>query len=302
MDVAVLYVTGWCRSGSTVLGNVLAEIPGVFHVGELRYLWQNGVLGTGSNRRCGCGDELVVCPLWGKVLETVRPAGHTLAQHAAEVVGWQRTCRTRHTRHTLRRPPRNGWPGTLAATYRAIAAETGARIIVDSSKYASDAALGTHLDGIRSTSVHLVRDPRAVAHSWLRPKEYTGRRGAAGSTWYWLGFNRAAEAVTRARPQAAMLLRYEDLVRAPREALARVLALIGRDATENPVGADGRVELGGNHTVTGNPNRFQRGRITLAEDRRWHTGLSRPRRALTTLLALPQLGRYGYPLRPARKP
>jgi len=35
MPVAVLYVTGWCRSGSTVLGNILAEVPGVFHAGEL---------------------------------------------------------------------------------------------------------------------------------------------------------------------------------------------------------------------------------------------------------------------------
>ena len=51
-DLTVLYVSGWCRSGSTVLGNVLAEVPGFFHAGELRYLWLNGVLGSGSNRRC----------------------------------------------------------------------------------------------------------------------------------------------------------------------------------------------------------------------------------------------------------
>src|SRR5215469_4434902 len=86
MSVAVLYVTGWCRSGSTVLGNVLAEVPGIFHAGELRFLWQNGVLGTGSNRRCGCGAELLDCPLWSRVLEAGRPASRTLAGHAADVV------------------------------------------------------------------------------------------------------------------------------------------------------------------------------------------------------------------------
>ena len=86
MAVAVLYVTGWCRSGSTVLGNILAEVPGVFHAGELRFLWQNGVLGTGSNRRCGCGADLLACAFWSRVLQAGTPAARPLAGHAADVV------------------------------------------------------------------------------------------------------------------------------------------------------------------------------------------------------------------------
>ena len=53
------------------------------------------------------------------------------------------------------------WPATLAATYRAIAARTGARVIVDSSKFASDAALLPRT-GITPAYVHLIRDPRAA--------------------------------------------------------------------------------------------------------------------------------------------
>jgi len=294
MTLTVLCVIGWCRSGSTVLGNVLAEVPGVFHAGELRYLWQNGVLGTGSNRRCGCGAELAACPLWAAVLEAGRPAGRPLVEHATDVVGWQTGCRTRHTRRVLRRSPDNGWPATLAATYRAISARTGAEVIVDSSKYAADAALLTHLDGIRPAFVHLVRDPRGVALSWLHPKDYTGRRGPLNSTWYWLGFNRAAEAVSAARPDAAQRIRYEDLSADPRGSVGRMLDLLGLPAEVNPVAADGSVELGPNHTVTGNPNRFSQGRIRLSEDRRWHAGLPRGARLATTLLAMPQLARYGY--------
>lgn len=270
----------------------------MFHAGELRFLWQNGVLGTGSNRRCGCGAELVACPLWSAVLERVRPGGRTLEEHAREVVGWQASCRTRHTGRVLRRPPGNGWPATLHATYRAIAAETGAGVIVDSSKYASDAALLTHLEDIRGYQAHLVRDPRGVALSWLRPKDYTGRRGPLNSTWYWLGFNLAAERVAAARPEASLRIRYEDLTGAPRETVGRVLALLGLPAERNPVGADGTVSLGPNHTVTGNPNRFERGSTTLTEDRRWHTGLGRGARLVTTLLATTQLTRYGYSRRP----
>lgn len=310
MSLTVLYITGWCRSGSTVLGNVLAEVPGVVHVGELRFLWLNGVCGQGSNSQCGCGLPLTGCPLWAKVLEEVRPADRMLTEHARDVVSWQAACRTRHTWTVLRRLPANPWPDTLAATYRAIAAQTGARVIVDSSKFASDAALLPHT-GITPAYVHLIRDPRAVAWSWLQPKRYTGRRGAIDSTWHWTGFNLAAEAVGRAHPHASLTMRYEDLTRSPRAAVSAVLDLIGPSlgpgigpgigqSVANPVGADGTVELGGNHTVTGNPNRFERGRTAITEDLRWPGRLSLRDRTLTTALALPLMRRYGYARRPFR--
>jgi hypothetical protein len=323
VSLTVLYITGWCRSGSTMLGNVLAEVPGIVHVGELRFLWLNGVLKRGSNSRCGCGRDLMECPLWGDVLDAVqRTDSETDSQTAyrsvsqtdfrsafrtfrragrtrpADVADWQAACRTRHTWRTLRRPPRNGWPATLRAAYHAIAEITGARVVVDSSKYASDAALLTHLDGIRPAYVHLVRDPRAVACSWLRPKDYTGRRSALGSTLYWTGFNLAAEAVARARREESIRLRYEDLVREPRAAVDRILRHLGSPGP-NPVAGDGTVELGGNHTVTGNPNRFARGRVAIEEDRRWHTGLAARHRLGATVLALPLLPRYGYSPRTA---
>lgn len=290
----VLYVTGWCRNGSTLLGNLLGEVDGVFHAGELRFLWLNGVLGEGSNRRCGCGEDLVRCPLWAGVLSDVQPPGRALERHAHDIVGWQASCRTRHTGRVLRHPPHNGWPGALAATYRSIAARTGSSVVVDTSKFASDAALLRHLEGISPVCLHLVRDPRGAALSWLRPKDYTGRRGVVDSTWHWLGFNLAGEAVRRTAEGGGLHLRYEDLVADPAGALAPIMARIGRGGSPPPVGADGTAELGPNHTVTGNPDRFRRGPVPIREDRRARGELAPAQWAATTLLASPLLGRYGY--------
>lgn len=276
-----------------MLGNVLAEVPGVVHVGELRFLWLNGVLGTGSNSTCGCGLNHRECPFWSEVLADVRPPGRSLERHAADVVAWQGAYRTRHTWRVLRDPSRNGWPDTLAAAYHAIARVSGAQVIVDSSKFASDAALLSRLPGIEGRYVHLIRDPRAVAWSWLRPKAYTGHRSTLNSTLHWTGFNLAAEAVGRAHRADSLHMRYEALVRDPRAAVDAILRLLGHEGP-NPVAADGTVELGGNHTVTGNPNRFARGRTAIEEDRRWHAALPRSQRSAATLLALPLLHRYGY--------
>jgi hypothetical protein len=39
--VKVLSINGWCRNGSTIIGNLLNEVDGFFHVGELHFLWKN---------------------------------------------------------------------------------------------------------------------------------------------------------------------------------------------------------------------------------------------------------------------
>ena len=41
--VRVLYVAGAGRSGSTVLANLLGEVPGFVSVGEVRFLWERGL-------------------------------------------------------------------------------------------------------------------------------------------------------------------------------------------------------------------------------------------------------------------
>ena len=62
----VVYVGGTGRSGSTVLANVLGEVPGLVSVGEVRFLWERGIL---QDRLCGCGDHFSDCPFWSKVLD-----------------------------------------------------------------------------------------------------------------------------------------------------------------------------------------------------------------------------------------
>ena len=71
----VLYIAGTGRSGSTVLAAILGEVEGVFAAGEVRYLWQRGLV---EGRLCGCGVPVAECPLWSAVLATVEASGSTL--------------------------------------------------------------------------------------------------------------------------------------------------------------------------------------------------------------------------------
>jgi hypothetical protein len=298
VTVRVLYLTGWLRTGSTLLGNVLGELPGVAHAGELHYLWRNGVLRTGTNSLCGCGRDLRDCALWARAIGEV-------AAPARQVAAWQDgLLRTRHTRARLaeargRAAPADGVGPVLdvmAALYGAVAGHGGGRrLVVDGSKYPAEAAALLGRRDLDVRVLHVVRDPRATAFSYRRAKGYIDPRGPAESSAYWLAFNLASDLVGAAAAGRYLRIRHEDLAARPRDVVAEVMRFAGLDG-EPPVDAAGRVRLGGNHTVTGNPDRLSRGTVTIRTDERWRAELPAPAAAVATAVAMPLLRRYGYPL------
>ncbi|MBB2915376.1 hypothetical protein FHS43_006696 [Streptosporangium becharense] len=296
--LTILCVTGWCRSGSTIIGNVLNEIPGFFHVGELHFLWKNGA-GRGANSLCGCGSPLTGCPVWSKILPVGRPPGMSAEDHADLVVRRQLACvRTRHTWRVLRRGLHGDdireHAALMTRTYHAVAELTGSRVIVDTTKIPGEAALLPHLEGVRPYYVHLVRDPRAVAQSWSRPKDYCYVMPSRTSTAYWHGFNLASQAITRRHPERSLFLRYEEFIADPAGTIDTLLRLCGADPAANPM-RDRTVELRTNHTVTGNPDRFSTGTTVIRDrDDSWRTELPLPAKLAATTLSWPLSWRYGY--------
>jgi hypothetical protein len=289
----VLCITGWCRNGSTIIGNILNEIPGFFHAGEIAFLWKNSA-GKGANNLCGCGTPLTECPVWQPIL----PPGPALGEFADAVIARQRACvRTRFTWRVLARKPNEALrehAELMAGTYHTIARRTGAEVIVDTTKIPGEAALLPLLDGVTPYFVHLVRDPRAVAASWREPKQYIWAMPSWKSTAYWVGFNLACEAITRRYPDSSLFLRHEDFIADPAGTVDLLLKLCDADPSANPL--QGReIELHTNHTVTGNPDRFRTGWTTVRDrDDAWRTGLGRRAKLAATALSLPLSKRYGY--------
>jgi sulfotransferase family protein len=294
----IICILGWCRNGSTILGNVLNEVPGFFHAGELHFLWKNAA-GKGANNRCGCGEPLTTCPLWSQILPLGRPPGIAAGAHADAVIRRQRAwVRTRHTWRVLRRGLRPGGlvehAALMARTYHGIAVRTGASVLVDSTKIPGEAALLPHLPDITPYYIHLVRDPRAAAESWRERKQYCDPMPAVRSTAYWDAFNLASRALTRRYPERSVLLRYEDFIADPATTVGMLLRWCGADPAANPV--HGRtVELHTNHTVTGNPDRFRTGATVIrATDDAWRASLPVPARLTAQALSWPLSRHYGY--------
>ncbi|MGI5238222.1 hypothetical protein [Dactylosporangium sp. CA-139066] len=49
LGTRVLYLAGWGRSGRTLAESLLDRVPGLVGVGEIKFLWERGLL---RNRRC----------------------------------------------------------------------------------------------------------------------------------------------------------------------------------------------------------------------------------------------------------
>lgn len=304
----VLYVTGFGRSGSTLLANALGSVDGAFSTGELHLLWVALVRGAG----CACGERVDECPVWSEVLERLT-AARGAAPDPREVHAWQLAeARVVHTGRILRtgsavasRPTLERYVELLGQLYRAIGETTGASVLVDSSKTPADAALLAQVAGIEPRIVHLVRDPRAVAFSQGRVQptldRHRGdatmhRRGVVESAARWVAVNRYAERIVDRMPGASIQLRYEDMVDAPAEALSRLVDLCGLGGRPLPLRDERTFSIRPGHAVWGNRSRFASGPVEIRRDDAWRRAASSFSRWTTTALTAPWLPRYGYAL------
>jgi Sulfotransferase domain len=310
--VKVLCVLGWGRSGSTLVGRIVGQTEGFFLVGELRYIWDRGLI---ENRLCSCGTPFTECPVWRKIVSRMLEEGNRVS--ATRMVELRE--RGLHTRHVLLSPTREElrsrvarmgeYTEALESLYRAAQDVSGSRVIVDTSKFPSYGYILQSTPGIDLYVLHLVRDPRAVAYSWAsrqKPKPDHGKgagkrfmtpHGLFESALVWNAWNLSIERIWRRNPQRYMLLRYEDFVKSPRSAVRNILSFLGEEEAKLPFLNEREVLLDAPHTFSGNPDRFQSGVVEITPDQRWRRKMGVVQKAAVTALTWPGLLSYGYPLR-----
>ena len=302
----ILYLAGTGRSGSTILGRVLAESPGFFLAGEVSRLWNRIVLGRDV---CGCSERLPDCPFWSQVF--AEAFGEFPGVDPGEMQN--RLNRSARIRHLMARflvrtgdgRPLDPAPGReLRRLYQAIAKASGCRVIVDSSKGPGYGRLLSEATGMEVYVLNLVRDPRAVAFSWSRTKAHpiTGellpKMSWAKSTLDWIGLNLASERmdIRLGTGLPYLRVRYEDFAAHPWAVVRRIQSWLAEGAAEGPARESPVIALGPGHAVSGNPNRYDVGPIELRADEEWRQRMGPGRKLMIIALAWPLMVRYGYSL------
>src|SRR5437588_2647252 len=303
----VLYIGGCTRSGSTLVDRMIGQIPGYLSTGELGLLTTHSLV---ENRLCGCGARFWDCAFWRAVGD--RAFGGWDRSEAAELIDLHSHL-TRHRQLALLLMPRLRpsfardlvrYRSLLGRMYDALHTVSGAEVIVDSTKAPAYAFALRGIPGIDLRVVHLVRDSRGTAYSSTKRQimrdsvdrvVWKHHYPPALITMRWMLYHSVFDCLSMVDGRT-LLVRYEDVVRSPRDALRRTAAFAGVpvDGQVLDFATPPTVRLRTNHTAVGNDMRFADGEVALREVDEWRR-LLRPRdRRLVTALSWPLLRRWGY--------
>lgn len=300
----LIYILGWGRSGSSILANVLGSLDGAASFGEVRYIWDRGVL---ENTICGCGREFHSCAFWpdvsfggtrfadmdeaeaGRLVKSIGSGGRPGQVPALHSASKRRAYFERHADDLK----------AMTQMYERIFEQSGKRVIIDSSKspfYALN--LLNDQSSFDVMFLHLTRDPRAVLHSWRKTKKreeggqatYFPKYSSLRSLLQWRFVNASCERFEELAPEAYKRLKYEDFVsdwRASLVATAPDVFDAGDAVEEDP-------KVVPQHSISGNPSRFDSGTVKLKLDNAWEGQLRSMDMFLTNRLVSGAARRYGY--------
>jgi hypothetical protein len=87
-------------------------------------------------------------------------------------------------------------------------------------------------------------------------------------------------------------IKYEDLARSPKDVVRDVLKFAGVEEGLTFFSGDKSVDLGLNHTVSGNPMRFKTGPIDIRHDDEWTRSMRPLDRIVASLITSPVRRRF----------
>ena len=307
--VKLLYVIGTGRSGTTLISTILGHVPGFINVGELINLW-DGLLGEIPIPTCACEKPYHECPVWSPILSSLLGDDDPSPSFLREMQALQAFVHKRKFDTLL--PGRRGWVNSpnlvpyLDITdrlYRTVQQTTGARVIVDISKSIPYAHVLQQLSSVELYLLHVIRDPRGNLYSHQTRKTRNKRETTVpGMALYWSVLNGGTEWmkwIMRRQVHHYLRMRYEDFVNDPFKHVEQVARFLGEDQgvlSQLPFNGEHQFDLKETHVFAGNRIRFQKGTIEIKPDLEWTSRLVPTSKWVVTLLTLPLLLRYRYPM------
>jgi hypothetical protein len=281
----IIMIVGSGRSGSTLLDKALGSHSKCFSLGEIVNIHQE--FKRAHRVLCGCSSLLEDCPFWNNLIrsidrefhKTILEDPHAFSFHTGngrrklagranrlvQTLLLLTKCRTR-TNPFLRKSITN-----TSILYDAVARQTGASVLIDSSKSLLRAlAIERDLTQYKIGFIHLVRDGRAVLYSTqkgfykvelynelekksveLIHEDEKVEAETAINTWRKDNL-KALLYLKLFRSRNSILVRYEDFALFPAATLKRICRFIGIPFESAMLRLDRKT----NHMICGNPSRI----------------------------------------------
>lgn len=302
----IVYVMGRGHSGSTLLDSLLGAASTAFGVGELAAGMRR------YDQPCSCGESIGDCTVWTSIRRRFEVTMSLGWDEAGCIIEQQ--ARVQHFVEGWFARPEGSEVERLVHLTRqmlaAIADESGASVVIDSSK---EISRGLFLAKFvpEARLVHLVRNPedmlastlerirsgvgfrfmrRTYRRSWLEPLFI-----AIGSIGWLVGNVLAELAASHAGTSRSLRLRYEDLCADAPTELRRLGRFAGLDLTDVVDAVQSGASLPLGHKLAGN-RLLGTGGLRFDPSRASDRRLPFAYVILNRLITWPLMIRYGYPV------
>ena len=291
----LIYIAGTGRSGSTLLSSLLAEFDDCVCVGEPIHLWNPYI------PFCGCGNKYPNCAFWRRILieyfhvdsfQKIQPAIDALLrinQSIRILLGFS----------SFISP---GYLELLKTLYSSIYAVSGAKNIIDESKFLPYLFALTQTNYFDIHVIHILRDPRATAYSMKRAKEHAGGIKMATYAWHVSARRWVAEQFLFwisncfMQEEKYTQIRYEDFINQPESMLDWIASRTGLQGN-SPFSSEREFTITRvNHLVASNPSAPKPGINAVRSDLEWQLNMPGWAKMLVTLICWPMMLVYQYPI------
>jgi hypothetical protein len=272
-------LSGFGRSGSTLLTSILSQIEGVHSLGETSFLPREA---ANPITLCTCGKKTPDCDYWGQVINSFDDYSKSDWENLSKSISHQ--TRTRWMLFGFPKNKRfinekNHLRDYLKRLILKVAAKDQDQLIVEDSKSTYYANILSEIEEIDLYCVQLIRDPRAVCHSWTKrvkidpnaeielPRFSTLKVALIWTLWNITGLKQFGKKIGH-----FAILRYEDLINSPIDTVNRIGQFVGLNFKTDPWLTESSYQiLNERHLFAGNPNRFNHGVIPFCLDEKWKT-------------------------------
>ncbi len=275
--IKLLYIVGTSRCGSTLLSNLLGLLPGFISVGELRYIWERGII---ENWLCTCGKLFQSCDHWQDIIIGAFGSIDNLSVLKLKNVDLSiRKSIYKSKIPNLKTKEIEFLSSYLVKLYSTILQKYDGNVIIDSSKGVGYAYILNHINDFEIYFLHLVRDSRAVTYSRLKRKKAIPKAlgeikkmGTGLNTFSiiedWNRTNKLAEKYLNIN-EKYLLVKYEDLVSDPIKYINKIIRFLNINGFNsydlNDLPKTNEIM----HIFSGNPIRFNDDYTNIKVDDEW---------------------------------
>ena len=299
--IKIIYITGYGRSGGTLVGRLLGDTKKAFFIGELRNFWKYGIL---KNHVCSCGQKFDTCDFWGKVADEYIKSFPSV--NIEEISKEFREFKKLKNYFKLKKIMGNSYDNKLKIfldkylyhnekLFEIISKVSGKNILVSSSRIPGRLFALSFSDKLEIYPVFLLRDPRGVLNSMIQfDKRLFGeyRHNALKQLASWNSNTLLSVQIMNKITQGKFLLNlYSGFTKNPDRELEHLKKLLDDELDYTQKNEQIFINLHSGHIFAGNQMRFKSGNVSINQDLKWDQQLSPKNKVLASVISLP-LYRY----------